>query len=167
VAAAVVLAGISFTSSYRAQGTSVPASFERLGANSKATAFFDRFNVLAPVVAAPVRTAEARLLTFDLAAELDLNWIGRNAGVPPTRLGDRISAPVWLLVFEKDCPGFACLAGIPPSRVPFRSDGVAVVELDTDTRALAALPETQWMNWAATRFRALGGGQLVGFVPTG
>ncbi len=166
IAVMVVVAAVSYTTTYRSQGTRVPSAFGSLPA-SQAPSVFDRFNIVAPTGDIPPRTAQARILSFDLAAEVPLNWIGRYAGVPTTRLDGRLDNPVALLVFEEDCPRFSCLNGIPRSRIPFAGGGLALVELDSSTRSLAALPETAWADWAAARFKALGGGQLVGDVPSG
>ncbi len=162
----VTIAASSYVITYRKQGITVPpSSFAAIGRSPEAETAFDRFNVLGSVANTPPRLAQARLLAVDLGAEVNLNWIGRYVGTPSTHLGHRKSNPVGLLVFEEDCPNFSCLAGIPSSQVPYRANGVAIVELDRDTRALAGLPEQEWIGWAAMRFQALGGGKLVDFVP--
>jgi hypothetical protein len=167
VAATVIVAATSYVSTYRTHGITVPSSFERLGTSPDAQTSFDRFNVISSTAADPHGISGAGLLTIDLGAEVNLNWIGRYVGSPSTHFGDRTSNPVGLLVFEEDCPGFSCLARIPDSQVPFRGDGVAIVELDRDSRALASLPEIAWFGWAATRFYALGGSNNFKIVPKG
>lgn len=154
----VLNAAVSYVSDYRSLGTTVPTSFDRLSSSSSAKAVFARYNILSPT--------EDKLLTFDVAAEVDLNWIGRNnEGNPATRLTTRMTNPVGLLVFEKICPRFSCLDHVDRSNIAFRNDGVAVVEIEPATRSLAALPETDWSGWLFARLLAIGGVDLATLGP--
>jgi hypothetical protein len=155
VAAVVAASGVAYVVTYRQQGTTVPSALSALSTSPRAEAVFAEYNVLAP----------GGLLSNSVGAEVDLYWLGRNQGNPPTRIGDRIDHPVGLLIFEQQCPGFACLEGLDPRTTVLRSDGVALVRLDGSTRALSRLSETTWPTWVATRFAQDGGGEVLGMIP--
>jgi hypothetical protein len=163
---AICVAGASYFNDYRTLGATMPASFEGLSSSASAQAAFNRYNVLGEAVGPPTNPLEVTLDTYAMAAEANLRFIGRSYGAPSTRLGDRITSPVAIAVFEWQCPSWNCLSKIAPDKVVLRQFGVALVELDSNTEALSKLPETQWPAWIVAKYRALGG-TLPGLLPAG
>jgi hypothetical protein len=162
---AVLASAVSYVVSYRIEGTVVPMSYSGLATSTMAQATLQHFNLLAAVAGAPPRVAEARLEALALGAEANVNLVGRNPGQPRTRLVGRVEDPVALVVLEADCPRFSCLEGIPSSRVPYHDNGVALVQLSGDSTALMRMAQSEWYEWAASRYYAIGGGRLEGLVP--
>jgi hypothetical protein len=155
VVVAVAVAGCSYVGTFRSQGSVVPYTYTDLAGSSRAQSVFKTYNVVTP------RTLPA----FAVGAEVEMNWIGRYAENPSTRLTGRLDNPVALMITESTCPRFACVRALHAGAVVLEEGGVALVRLSPTTKPLARMPESQWPEWVASRFSAVGGGQLVEMTP--
>jgi hypothetical protein len=153
----VTIAGCDYVVTFRSQGSVVPVAFTDLAGSNRAQTTFDHYNVISP----------GGFPAIAVAAEVNLNWIGRFGGTPATRLSGRVSRPVALMITEEKCPKFACLKRLQPGTVVLKQGGVALVRLSDTTVALAQMNESAWPQWVSTRFTAIGGGQLVELIPVG
>ena len=157
IVVAVMFAAGSYMKDYRNQGGSVPISFESLSGSHEAQAIFERYNIVGEALEYYAQPGITTLDTYALAAEVNLRFIGRSYGSPPSRLGDRVGNPVALVVFQFQCPSYTCLSNIDPRSIVFVGSGLAVVELSPNSADLSQLPEQQWSTWVAQKFTGLGG----------
>jgi len=156
LAIAVVASATSYVVDYRIEGSTVPSSYAVLASSGYAKSIFREYNVLIAPLSGGKTASIVGLSTMAIGAEVDLNWIGRNAPRVPTRLGSRINNPVALLVLEQECPGFRCLEKLGGA-VVLEQSGVALVRLDRTTVTLAELSQLDWPNWGVRRYLAEGG----------
>ena len=156
LAIGVFISATTYVVDYRIEGGSVPLGYSALGSSARAQSIFREYNILIPPLAGGEIASKDGLSTIAVGAEVDLNWIGRNAAQVPTRLGARIDHPVAMLVLEQECPGFRCLNKIHGA-VVLEQSGVALVRLDRTTAILAKLSQLSWPTWGLHRYLAVGG----------
>jgi hypothetical protein len=155
IAVAVTISALSFVVHYRQEGTVVPPGFVTLSGSSRAQTEFRQYNVVLP--AAYQSIGEPRLLTMALGAEVVMNIVG-----PGSVLKSRIAEPAGLLVLEKYCPRYQCIANVKPRDVVIRMGGVALVRLSSSSNIILGLSVPNWTSWIANRSTVEGIGSIAG-----